>query len=279
MSGRVNSGHPAVMRLALLLCAIFILSGSGCGSGKEVPKEADATGTLMFEDGFESIAVGDYPDKNGWQNLFSRKTAIVSNDRAHSGSKSLRLESRANRSRTDYVPLPEIPDRLTYEASVYADPIPGRSAFIGFVESFGNMGPVYLNFSVWSGDGSVGKVLFHRIPNQPYMELTKFQVGTWVTVRADLDFASHKANLWVHGELIARNVAIAPKEFDDPSYGHVVLGKFGVTETNWAGGGTGMIYVDDVRISSGKTIDIEMSTASSANKSEAKIAAGSTIER
>ena len=33
--------------------------------------------TLPFEDGFENISVGDYPDENGWQNLFSGKTAYV----------------------------------------------------------------------------------------------------------------------------------------------------------------------------------------------------------
>ncbi|MHC4369290.1 MAG: hypothetical protein ACYSW8_16905, partial [Planctomycetota bacterium] len=99
----------------------------------------------------------------------------------------------------------------------------------------------------------------------------------WLTVRADLDYTTRTARLWLDGEIVATGIPILPKEFDDPSYGHVVLDKFGITEYNWAGGGTGVIYVDDVRICVGQTIDRRMSTSSSGDKSEAKIATGPTI--
>jgi hypothetical protein len=220
----------------VLLCVAGVLAG--CAQ----------TAKTLFEDSFENVALGRYPGENGWQNLFSGRSGYVSDAVAHAGSKSFRLESRSVWSRTDYVPLAEIPDRLSYEASVYTDPTPGRSAFVGFVEAFANMGPVYHNFSINSGDGSTGKVRFHAIPSKPYIELCAFSVGSWVTVRADLNFTNLTADLWVDGEPVARDVAIAPKEFDDPSYGHVVLDKWGATEYNWAGSDTGVIYIDDVRI-------------------------------
>jgi len=223
---------------ACLILCVFVTVFCGCA-----PRT-----TTLFEDSFENISVGKYPSGTGWRNLFSGRNAYVSDSVAHAGSKSFRLESHPNWSRTDYVALTEIPDRLTYEASVYADPTPGRSAFVGFVEAFANMGPVYHNFRIYSGDGSTGKVMFHAQPNKPYTELGRFSVDRWVRVRADLDFTNLTANLWVDGKLLARDVNIAPKEFDDPSYGHVVLGKWGATEYNWRGGGTGVIYIDNVRI-------------------------------
>jgi hypothetical protein len=103
--------------------------------------------TLPFEDGFENIAVGDYPDENGWRNLFSGRNAYVSDEAAHSGSRSFRLESYSSWARTDYVSIPEIPDRLSCELSVLPDPNPDRPVCVGFVEAFGNLNPLVTSMS------------------------------------------------------------------------------------------------------------------------------------
>jgi hypothetical protein len=204
--------------------------------------------TLPFEDGFENIAVGDYPDENGWQNMFSGVSAYVSNQVAHNGSRSFRLESYSTWSRTDYVPLPALPDRLSYEVSVYVDPVPGRSAWAGFPQAFGNMGPFYNFFAISNDNGSVGTVYFSG--SGAGISLGQFTVGSWVTVRADLDFSNLTASLWLNGARVATGVPIRPRDFYD-GYGHVVLNKWGVTEYNWSGGGTGVTYIDDAKVYEG----------------------------
>ena len=206
--------------------------------------------TDIFFDDFENIAIGDYPDENGWEVLFSGKSAYVSDAVAHTGTKSFRLESYSTWSRTDYVSFPELPDRLSYEVSIYPDPTPPiRAMWIGFPEAFGNQGPFYNRFNIHVSDGSAGTVVFTKgVPGSQYIDVGEFTVGDWVTVRADLDFTSLTANLWLNGELAVTNVAITPKEFEHTGFGHVTLSKFGATEYNWSGGGSGVFYIDDVRI-------------------------------
>ncbi len=216
--------------------------------------------TLPFEDGFENIAVGDYPDENGWRNLFSGRSAYVSEEVAHSGRRSFRLESYSSWARTDYVSIPEIPDRLSCELSVLPDPNPDRPVCVGFVEAFGNLNPSYNKFRIYSGDGSIGSVHFNPGFGLPGVELSNFNVGDWVTVKADYDFTNLVADLWLNGQLLATDVPIVPREFydADPRYRRdVILSKWGVLESNWGGGGTGVIYIDDVRIISG-TISAEV---------------------
>ena len=207
---------------------------------------------LPFEDGFENISLNDYPNENGWQNLFSGMTAYVSDEQAHSGSRSFRLQSWSTWSRTDYVPLPELPDLFRYEISVYPDANPQtRATWVGFPEAFGNQGPFYNRFNIHVLDGSRGEVIFTKgIPDSPYITVGEFTVGTWVTVRADLDFTSLTADLWLNGELAVTDVEITPKEFHHAGFGDVTLNKFGATEYNWIDGpNTGVIYIDDVKLS------------------------------
>lgn len=234
-------GKKKSMKILEALVLIILLA-FGCGSAYAV--------TLPFEDGFENIAVGDYPDENGWENLFSGVSAYVSDAVAHTGSRSFRRESYAGWSRTDYVPLSELPDFFSYEVSVYPDPTPGHSgAMVGFVEAFGNQGPVYNRFTITCLGSSIGAVEFSQGGvGWVRTDVGEFTVGDWVTVRADLNFKTLTADLWLNGELRVSDFPILPKEFDDPGYGHVVLNKWGATQYNWSGGGTGVVYIDDVSL-------------------------------
>ncbi len=216
--------------------------------------------TLPFEDGFENIAVGDYPNENGWRNLFSGRSAYVSDEVAHNGSRSFRLESYSSWARTDYVSIPEIPDILSCEVSVLPDPNPARPVYVGFVESIGNLNPSYNKFRIYTSDGSIGSVHFDAGYGLPSVELGNFNVGDWITVKADYDFTNQVVDLWLNGQLLATDVSIVPREFydADPRYRrNIILSQWGVMEGNWGGGGTGVIYIDDVRITSG-TITAEV---------------------
>lgn len=239
------------LQFVCLILVVFVTLLSGCAPSTKITKSTK----LLFEDGFENIAVGAYPSANGWLNLFSGKTAYVCDDVQHSGNNAFRLESRPSWARSDCIFLGQLPDRLSYQVSVLPDPVSGRKARVGFTEAFRNMGACYNYMGFHNVDGSVGKLYFSsggskelRAKNYPHrVELGEFKVGSWITLRVDLDFTSSTAELWVDGKRVARGVAIVPREVNDPAYGGVVLSKWGPMPHNFRGA-TGVLYIDDVRI-------------------------------
>ena len=196
----------------------------------------------LFEDGFENISVGTYPSGNGWTQLFSGKEAYVSSASAHTGTKSFRLDSDPSWARMDYVNLNEVPDRLTYEVSIRVDPRYGSIALAGFMKDMHAEGPVWDYFSV---SGVTGTVDFVGLEGT---HVGQYTLGTWCTVRADLDFVNLKGDLWMNGSLLVKDVAIRPKEFDTDRYGHVVLNQWGVMSCNYSDGPSNVVYFDDIRL-------------------------------
>jgi len=203
---------------------------------------------LPFYDGFENIPVGDYPSANGWQNLTDGADAYVSDDVAYGGDHSLKIISEPHWARVDIVQLDTVPDILSYGGAIYIDPNYVRSARLGFFKRVGGQVPDFNNFSIINWDGSAGEVYFAGSPDVPMISLGDFTIGNWVFLRADLDFITQTADLWVNGNLVETNFPIYPKEFDDPEWGHVVMNQYGAMEYNWPGDGTGVIYIDDVFI-------------------------------
>jgi len=201
---------------------------------------------LPFHDGFENIPAGWYPNANGWQTWFSGVSAYVSSQVYHSGTRSFRLQSSPWWSRCDYVYLDRVPDRFTYEFSVYPDPFPGRAVCVGLASGSANQAPWGDYFTIRSQDGWIGLVDFTGPPGLPPLAVGRFPVGQWVSVRADLNFANGTANLWLNGVVVASGVPIQPKQFYYPSVGYVALNRLAAGECNWIGGGIGVMYVDDV---------------------------------
>ena len=195
--------------------------------------------SLPFEDGFEGVAVGDYPDETGWQMMFSGQDAYVSDDVAYSGAHSFRLESLSGWARHDYVQLVEIPDYLTYEACVYVAPGGREEGVVGFLEAFGSQGPAWNKVVV---DGQNGYVRFEGVDSTV---VDSYTAGTWCVVRVDLDYVALQARVWVNGSIVAEGLAIQPKEFDYPGYGYVVLDKFGLI-AGYGPDTTAVVYFDDV---------------------------------
>ena len=202
---------------------------------------------LPFSDGFESIPVGWYPNANGWRTWLSGVTAYVSNQAAHSGSRSFRLHSYPSWSRCDYLLLEQVPDRFSYQAAVRMDPIPGREAWVGLAGVVSQM--VFHNFfAIRSEGGSIGTVYFVGAAGVPPLLLGHYSAGQWITIQADLNFVTLAADLWLDGTHVAAAVPIQPKAFYDPLRGPMNLSRFAVGECNWIGGGTGVIYLDDVTL-------------------------------
>jgi hypothetical protein len=214
----------------LLVCAAL---PAGIGLAVELP----------FEDGFENIAVGAYPAGNGWEMMFSGSGAdgaLVSDAVAHSGQNSFRLRGQVNWSRQDYVRLGEIPDRVTYEASVYIGASDTRNGFVGFMKKIGVYGPQWNAFYVEAAGGS-GTVSFGTWYDQS-VQVGAYTPGTWCTLRADLDYVTLEGDLWLDNALVVEAVPIKPKQWSDPTFGEMVSDKWGL------GSGIEDMYFDNARL-------------------------------
>lgn len=201
---------------------------------------------LPFYDDFENISLNGYPTVNGWHTWLSGASAFASNTRTFSGARSFRLNSYSYWSRCDYLDLEIVPDRLTYQAAIFMDPVAGREAQLGFVQGIGNEIQFYNHFKIFNGDGVTGSVQFQGALDQPPVALGNFSVGQWLMLTAELDFKVGEAALWVGDTVVAEGVPIQPKAFEDPVFGPLVLNRFGVRECNWIGGRLGTLYLDDV---------------------------------
>ena len=229
-----------------IVASLFILTLVASG--------AMANGLFQeFQDGFENIGVGDYPDENGWVRMYAGATAQVSDTVAHGGDNSFLLHGNtAGWIEVDYVPVPDIPDVLTYEASVYTNPAGWR---LGFVNQKPGDWVVMLNAFMVNVDihdegGQDHKLKFGTyyrynqapLDDQP-LDLGVLASDTWYTVRARLDYINLTAKVWVNDELKSAAFPIKPKEWDHPDFGTLVSDKWGMI-----GGRGGDVYFDDISI-------------------------------
>jgi len=218
----------AVLLLALALgCAI-----SACAS------------TLPFEEGFESFANGVYPTADGWYVLIVGKSAYVTHSAAYTGLGSFRLDSWPWSARLDCVPLDAVPDHLSYRASICADQTNGLSGRVGMMSiysMFDRTGPMWDCFLL---DAKAGRIKFQ---GQNSVDVGPCVRGQWYKVQADLDFESSMADLWVNDLLVAEDVPIMPREFQDSLWGTIVLDKWGVSSPT-SSAFSNVVYFDDVAL-------------------------------
>jgi subtilase family serine protease len=198
--------------------------------------------TILFSDDFENIVNGDYPNENGWKNMFSGVTAYVSTNKAYDGSKSFRLEAYPNWARADYIKLASIPDQLSYEAAVYVDDI-SRGVVIGFSISKGSY--VY-DFNYMTFDKS-GYIKFVGLDNEIY-QIQQYQSKTWYKIRVDLDYKACTVDVYLNDLLKVTDYNIWPKDFYYSQCGDVYLDNFAIRMRNFEGSGTGIAFFDDIKL-------------------------------
>jgi hypothetical protein len=197
--------------------------------------------TIPFEDGFEATAAGGYPSTTGWFTLWSGKSGAVSTDASSSGEKSFRLDSYPWAARADCVSLETVPNRLSYEAYVQLHEADGWAGLVGFIDRFNGELPMWNFFCV---DGASGTVNFC---GEYGVEVAPYTRGEWCKLRADLDYNSLTADLFVHGILAAENVPITPRVVSYPPLGDILVDRFGVSsKATFAF--SNVVYFDDVSI-------------------------------
>ena len=209
-----------------------------------------------FDDGFEDVAVGFHPGGE-WLTLSFGKSAYVSDLAYYSPVKSFRLDSWPWAARMDYVRLDELPNQLSYQTSVCVDPTYGWVGLVGFMTSNGYQAPMWNYFRVDAGYGDVSFCGEDPLYLGPYVP------GAWCTVRADLNYDTLTADLWVDGDLVAQGVDITPKTFTDPVTGTLVLDQWGVAAGSYMEypyvNFSNVVYFDDVAIwESATTLVVEM---------------------
>jgi hypothetical protein len=241
--------------LLVVLAAALTVGTAGSASGIAVP----------FEDGFEEVAVGTHPAVNGWWPLAGGKSGVVSDAEQYTGENSFCLDSWPWLPRMDYVWLEEVPDRLSYEAAVCVDPELGKVGMVGFMAGWGSQAGMWNCFEV---DGTSGTVGFW---GAEWVDLGAYGPNTWCTVRADLDFTTVTADLYVNqGEPVT--VEIAPKEFYDPALGNVTSKMWGVGAPTYDFGASilsNVVYFDDVWLaewSSTTTVEVEVKPGGNPNR-------------
>lgn len=234
---------------ALLLAAVLVSGGLAYAVA------------LPFEEGFEGTDHGLYPSGDTWINLSWGMGAYVTEHNFLSGSKSFRLNSWPFAAQMDYVVLDELPAHLSYEAAVCLDATSGWEALVGFMDRYNTTYPMWNFFCV---DGAASSVSFC---GEEQVELGAYTRGNWCTLRADLNYESLTAKLWVDGELVAQGVEITPREFYYAPMGDVVTDQWGVaSEATFAW--SNIVYFDDLHLwesSTLLTVDIDVKPGSTTN--------------
>jgi hypothetical protein len=199
----------------------------------------------IFADDFENIGIGIYPSANGWSYLFNGIDAYVSDEQAHSGSKSFKLIGSSSGARVEYVPFTQ-PDRSSYEVYAYPTSITGANAG-GFAIASGSSGPIWNAVRFWKD----GTIVFDPNPPCPtdpsLIVLQTYTSGKWYKVHVDLDYTTNTGDVYIDDVLKADDVGICPRELDSPGYGHVVLNQFALSAGGYSSAGT--VYYDDVVLS------------------------------
>ena len=83
------------------------------------------------------------------------------------------------------------------------------------------------------------------LPEDIRVVLGSYTPGTWVNLRADLDYMNLEADLWMNGVLEVEDWPILPKEWLHPKWGPVTTRDWGLISENTY---TGNVFFDDLRI-------------------------------
>ena len=200
---------------------------------------------LPFGDGFENRPVGDYPDENGWEVLYSPGNESVSNVVANTGTKSFNLDGSSN-----YIyigPPASTPNQMSYEVSFYIPTGVEAHSWAGFANPVpGDKAAERNAFNVDTTAG-VNEITFgayydNRPEGDPLIDVGSYTPGTWVTVRADLDYDTLTADLWLNGVANATDVPIKPKTWTHPDFGVLVSDRWAIASSG------GDVYFDDVTL-------------------------------
>lgn len=215
------------------------------------PKAAAQTVTVFYQDGFESYAVGEHPAI--WGELFGNATDVVTNEWAATGAQSF-VTAAADAASIKYpvVALEDagalpLPDYFRYEGTLHMEATAVSSGAIGFlfVDPRNGTDVVAANAVAFKLDGTI--VWLGPAPQV----IGAWTPGTATTsaVRADINFLTGTADVYLDGVLAADDVAAWPKVIPASSiFGTAVTldtWGLGLADT-FSAPGPARVFIDDV---------------------------------
>ena len=202
---------------------------------------------VIFEDDFELYNVGSYPG-SPWYMRYSGNYAIVTDERAYSGTKSFKAEGRYGWSRNDAVPLNPI-KKIAYEISIYPMGTDTRVSLTDPTYQWGaHDAAVFFapNGKVYAGGTTI---------------LDSYSTNEWYRVRVEADFEADPwlMDVYINDEFVGDDLPAKGEgtlNSNEPRYSCFNL------ESMWYS--SPGIYYDDVKVfdltSIPATIDIDPDT-------------------
>jgi hypothetical protein len=209
------------------------------GSFIVISIERPVTLRLLFQDGFENIASGDYPDENGWRNVYSGVESYVTDEKAFTGNRGFKLVGQPYWARTEMVPIPNV-SHIRYEARLFipspANSYPHVGLFNPALSTWGYQFPTVrfdrIEWNVYAYGLSYG------VPDER-LDIGDFATDQWIHVEVDADFAARRMSVWINGTQAAESLVMNTRS--DYTAFHFATG--GYNEP-----GTSVLYVDDVAV-------------------------------
>lgn len=209
-----------------------------------VTPSASAQTTVIFFENFDNYAVDSYPPAP-WANMFDGVSGAVSAAEARSGAQSFRSESSSTWARWDYVNL-TIPGEIIYHASVLlTEAGKGGAVGFGFMEPGSSSTGWWANAVHFANDANI----YFSTRTAGVVTIGTWAPGSWYDVNARIDYLTKTADVYINGGLVAEGVSTDPMTLPASVYGSPVpLDNFGVFGDNFSGGGTSVIYYDDLAV-------------------------------
>ena len=189
--------------------------------------QADMGESVIFQDDFESYAVGSFPSSGGWQIVWNGagdQYQVITSSYSHSGTKSLQLIGADHWSSVTKKDFSSSSDIIGYEGCIMTASTAADGSIGFFNRPIDTWGQYYAGAGFSGGNVVCGS---YSTPIIPY---------AWYKVKVILDKNTRLYDGWINDILVVQNMV----EPNDP---HEILSL--QVSTGWSGQ---PVYFDDVKV-------------------------------
>ena len=171
--------------------------------------------TFYLSEDFESYQIGTFPSSGGWVLIYSgwgTSYQTIDNSKFFSGTRSLKLEGRANWAATvsrSYVITGETPKIIYYEFKVNVNrlenPIMWYSDFRLWAGSYGGSSHAFASID-FVPDRTDGKE--YLMFNNYKIKGPEVQLGKWYKIKIEIDLENDQGSVWLDDVLIISKVSL-----------------------------------------------------------------------
>jgi hypothetical protein len=168
--------------------------------------KANASENVIFQDDFESYAVGTFPSSSGWQIVWNGagdQYQVITDSYSNSPTKSLQLMGSYGWSSVVKKDFSSSSNRLGYEAYLMSPPGGGPDvAFCNIpIQTWGR----YYGMVAFATDGFMWAC---SLNNEGYQKLQAFTPYTWYKIRVLIDRSAKVYDVWIDDVLEGQDIPI-----------------------------------------------------------------------